>query len=179
MRLFSTVVVVLLFACLLLAQAPIGFGPGSMGLGMLDYFDWYIGTPSGCSTAQGANGGSRGMCVGGLPNGDTIYFTGWFANASALPVTTGLPLVGTLNDFTSKTCSGNLMLVQLAEFDWTAKNASRMYEVNCMAGYGPTPVESMCRQGGKGTAPATTTGRKGVRGNRVRLSCAAGCCTCR
>src|SRR5450759_4430322 len=136
MRLVSTVLLALVFACLVLAQAPIGFGPGTLSLGLLDLFDWYGATASGCSTAQGANGGPRGMCVGHAPVGDTLYFTGWFADASKLPVTTGLPVVGTLNDYTSKTCSGNLMVIQLAEFDWTARNSSRIYEVNCMSDYG-------------------------------------------
>lgn len=133
MRLASLLLLVPIFACLLLAQAPIGFGPGTISPGLLDVFDWYPATASGCSAAQGANGGPRGMCAGHQPSGDTIYFTGWFQDASQLPVTTGLPIVGTLNDFTMKTCSGNAAVVQLAEFDWTARNASRIYEVNCMA----------------------------------------------
>jgi hypothetical protein len=130
MRLVSTILSTLILACLLLAQAPIGFGPGTLSVGLLDYFDWYAATPSGCTA------GSRGMCAGHSPVGDTIYFTGWFADAHLLPVTTGLPVVGTLNDFTSKTCGGNLMVIQLAAFDWAARNASRIYEVNCMSGYG-------------------------------------------
>ena len=130
MRLVSTILLTLILACLLLAQSPIGFGPGSLSPGLVDYFDWYTATASGCTA------GSRGMCVGHSPVGDTIYFSGWFADAHLLPITTGLPIVGTLNDFTSKTCGGNLMVIQLAAFDWVARNASRIYEVNCMSGYG-------------------------------------------
>jgi hypothetical protein len=133
MRLVSTILLTLIFACLLLAQAPIGFGPGTLSAGLLDLFDWYAATASGCTP------GARGMCVGHGPLGDTIYFTGWFANANLLPVTTGLPVVGTLNDFTAKTCSGNIMVIQLAEFSWSARNASRIYEVNCMSGFGASP----------------------------------------
>ena len=43
-----TILLTLLFACMLLAQSPIGFGPGtSLGVGLLDYFDWYLGSASG------------------------------------------------------------------------------------------------------------------------------------
>jgi hypothetical protein len=131
MRLVSAVLVVLIFACLLLAQAPVGFGPGTTlpSPGILDYFDWYAATASGCTAGAG------GMCVGSTPTGDTMYFTGWFADASKLPITTGLPIVGTLNDFHTKNCSGNLAVIQLAEFSWAARNASRIYEVNCMPGF--------------------------------------------
>ena len=161
MRFVSTILVVFIFACLLLAQAPIGFGPGTLTLGLLDYFDWYTATPSGCSTAQGANGGPRGMCVGGLPNGDTMWFTGWFADSSLLPIKTGLPLVGTANDFVSKTCGGNLMVFQLAEFDWAARNASRMYEINCMSGYGTAPGASDAPAGWKGHCTSNDDGTQG------------------
>src|ERR1035438_6263911 len=133
MRFASVLLPAAICACLLLAQSPIGFGPGSLSPGLLDYFDWYPAAASGCTA------GSRGMCVGHSPSGDTMYFSGWFADAHLLPITTGLPIVGTLNDFTSKTCSGNLMVIQLAAFDWAARNASRIYEVNCMSDYGSAP----------------------------------------
>src|ERR1035437_1112331 len=112
----------LVAACLLTAQAPMGLGPGASGTGLIDIFDWYAGTPSGCTA------GPRGMCVGGgtggvLPQGDTYYFTGWLANANQLPITTGLPIVGTFNDGTSKTCSNNMALLQLAEFSWSNRNS--------------------------------------------------------
>jgi hypothetical protein len=126
----------LVAACLLTAQAPMGLGPGASGTGLIDIFDWYAGTPSGCTA------GPRGMCVGGgtggvLPQGDTYYFTGWLANANQLPITTGLPIVGTFNDGSSKTCSNNMALLQLAEFSWSNRNASRIYEINCMSSYSP------------------------------------------
>src|ERR1035441_4266472 len=131
MRLISACLL-LMISSMLLAQVPIGFGPGTQGLGRLDFFDWYLGNASGCSTAQGANGGPRGMCTGAFPHGDTQLFTGWFADSSLLPITTGLPVVGTFNDCTMKTCSGNVALAQLAEFNWSNRNASRFYELNCM-----------------------------------------------
>ena len=156
MRLASTILLTLILTCLLLAQAPIGFGPGSLSIGLLDYFDWYAATASGCTA------GSRGMCVGHSPVGDTLYFTGWFANASLLPITTGLPIVGTLNDFTSKTCSGgNLMVIQLAAFDWAARNASRIYEINCMSDYGTTDGASDAPAGWKGHCTGNDDGTQG------------------
>ena len=132
MRLVS---LLLVFTCLLLAQSPIGMGPGSLSVGLLDLFDWYRGTGVGCTA------GARGICSGssGLPAGDNYHWNAWFADASLLPITTGLPVVGSANDFTSKTCSGNLMLLQLAAFDWSARNAAYIYEVNCMQGYGTSP----------------------------------------
>ena len=144
MRFVSTILVVFIFACLLLAQAPVGFGPGTQGVGLLDFFDWYAATPSGCTV------GAYGMCVGTSPVGDTQYYTGWFSDASMLPVTTGLPIVGTLNDFTSRTCSGNLMVTQLAAFDWAARSASSIYEVNCMSSYGSAPGSTDSPAGWKG-----------------------------
>jgi hypothetical protein len=144
MRLVSTVLLTLIFACLLRAQAPIGFGPGTLSPGLLDKFDWYAATASGCAA------GAKEMCVGSRPNGDTMYFSGWFANATGLPVPGGLPIVGTLNDFSSKTCSGNLMVIQLAAFDWAARNASKIAEVNCMTSYGAAPGSSDAPAGWKG-----------------------------
>ena len=113
-----------LFAATLAGQAPIGFGPT-----VLNTFTWYGASPSGCSA------GARGMCVGGQPFADTLYFTGWFANANMLPFTNGLPIVGTLNDFTSKTCSGNFAVIQLAAFSWVNRNAGKVQEVNCMSAF--------------------------------------------
>ena len=144
MRPVRTILAALILSCMLPAQVPIGFGPGTSSVGLLDYFDWYIGTASGCTPGNG------GMCVGTMPRGDTPYYTGWFADAQLLPVTTGLPLVGTLNDFSSKNCSGNLMVVQLAEFSWTARNASRIYEVNCMSSYGTSGADTDLPAGWKG-----------------------------
>jgi hypothetical protein len=150
-----TILVIVIFACLLLAQAPIGFGPGTLSPGLIDVFDWYAATASGCVAGTG------GMCVGVLPRGDTIYFTGWFADAHLLPITTGLPVVGTLNDFTSKTCSGNVMLIQLAEFNWAAMNANRIYEVNCMPSYGTAPAMQDAPSGWNGHCTSNDDGSKG------------------
>ena len=155
MRPVKLILPALLVACLLPAQSPIGLGPGTLSVGLLDRFDWYTATASGCSA------GARGMCAGHLPLGDTIYFTGWFADAHLLPVTNGLPVVGTLNDFTSKTCSGNLMVIQLAEFSWSARNASRIYEVNCMSSYGTNGADTDAPTGWRGHCTNNDDGGQG------------------
>ncbi len=155
MRLFKLIPLIVMAGCLVLAQAPIGFGPGTLSIGLLDLFDWYAATASGCTA------GARGMCVGHSPAGDTIYFTGWFADAHLLPVTSGLPVVGTLNDFTSKTCSGNLMVIQLAAFSWTARNASQIYEINCMSSYGTSGADIDLPAGWKGHCTSGDDGSQG------------------
>ena len=117
------------------------------------------------------------MCVRTRPIADTMYFAGWFADASMLPVTTGLPLVGTFNDYESKTCAGNLMVMQLAQFDWTARNSSRMYEVNCMSSFGITPGHSGAPAGWKGHCTSGDNFGPGDCGWKSRPpSCAEGCC---
>ena len=122
MRFVSAILVTLIFACLLLAQAPMGFITSP-----LHSLDWWSATASGCTP------GGTGMCVGAYrPIGDTIYFTAWLANASQLPVTTGLPIVGTLNDFSTATCGGNVAIVQLSVFDWATPNSSKINQINCM-----------------------------------------------
>src|ERR1035441_1252725 len=122
MRFDSAILVTLIFACLLLAQAPMGFITSP-----LHSLDWWSATASGCTP------GGTGMCVGAYrPIGDTIYFTAWLANASQLPVTTGLPIVGTLNDFSTATCGGNVAIVQLSVFDWATPNSSKINQINCM-----------------------------------------------
>ena len=146
MRPVSAILLTPIFALLLLAQAPIALGPT-----LLDTFSWYTATASGCTA------GPRGMCVGNSALGDTNYFTGWFANANLLPVTTGLPIVGTLNDFNSRTCSGNVMVIQMAEFSWAARNASRVYEVNCLSSFNsgsnaPAGWFGHCTSGDNGTS---------------------------
>ncbi len=123
MRFVSTILVVLIFTCLLLAQAPIGLITTP-----LHSLDWWNATASGCTA------GATGMCVGAYrPMGDTIYFTAWLANASQLPVPTGLPIVGTLNDYNAATCGGNIGIVQLSVFDFATPNASKINQINCMA----------------------------------------------
>ena len=82
---------------LAMAQQPIAVGPDSSaghGPGMVKFFDWYTATPSG-----GCVPGATGFCVGHTPQGDTYYFSAWMPNASGLPVTNGLPVVGTINDY--------------------------------------------------------------------------------
>src|SRR5260370_13376969 len=154
-RLVKLIPVIVMTGCLLPAQSPIGFGPGTLSIGLLDLFDWYSATAS-CCTA-----GARGMCVGHSTAGYHLYFTGWFADAHLLPVTAGLPVVGTLNDFTSKTCSGNLMVIQLAAFSWTARNASRIYEINCMSSYGTNGADTDLPAGWKGHCTSGDDGSPG------------------
>ena len=89
------------------ALQPIAIGPDATagtGLGVAKFFDWYHATLSG-----GCVNGSNGHCVGHTPQGDTYYFTAWLPNASGLPATTGLPVVGTINDYNmASICSGNI-----------------------------------------------------------------------
>jgi hypothetical protein len=115
------------------AGAPIGMGPA----GKIDVFDWFYSVNSGCTPISGPK---ALMCVGGgvssRPQGDTYYFTGWLANAAGLPVTTGMPIIGTLNDGFSTNCSMNLGVFQLVAFTWANRNASSISEVNCMTSFG-------------------------------------------
>lgn len=136
------------------ASSPIGFGAGTLSVGLVDMFDWYIATPSGCTP------GANEFCVGTNPTGDTIYATGWAANASALPVTSGLPIIATLNDFSYGGSSGNLMVMQLAAFDWSNRNASKVALINLMTSYGtsgatpntPAGWFGHCTNGDNGTS---------------------------
>lgn len=112
---------------------PVGLGFGTtVGVpGMTNYLDWYAATASGCTA------GTNGKCVGNFPQGDTPYCA-WLSSASGLPITGGIPVVCTLNDFTWTTSSigGNLMLFQFDTFSWATPNASRMTLVNAMTSYG-------------------------------------------
>lgn len=122
-----------ILACLLLAQSPIGFGPGTLGEGLLKNFDWYSATPSGCTPSAGP---PAKMCVGALPNGDGYYLTGWMSSSSLLPSGTGLPIIGSFTSGHTTNCSGNIGIFQLGALDWSNLSASYWYEVNCMSGYG-------------------------------------------
>lgn len=135
MRLVSALLVICAVAVLGLAQQPVAIGPdttGGSGPGVAKFFDWYSATPSGCTAGSG-------YCVGHTPQGDTYYWTAWLPNASGLPVTTGLPVVGTINDFTLKGCGGNIAVLQLDTWSWAAPTASHITSVNCMASYGTAP----------------------------------------
>ncbi|MEO8596822.1 MAG: hypothetical protein ABI759_26115 [Candidatus Solibacter sp.] len=117
----------------LMAQQPIAVGPdrsANAGPGIAKFFDWYNGTASGCS------GDSTHLCVGHTLNGDSYYWTAWMPNASGLPVTNGLPIVGTINDFSAPCTGGNLAILQLDAFNWSNPNASRSTVVNCMTSFG-------------------------------------------
>jgi len=121
MRPASLFLLVAIAACLL-AQAPMGIGPG----GKVDSFDWYAATASGCTAGAGE------MCVGGgvnsRPQGDTYYFTGWASDGT---------VIGSFNDGVSRNCGNNLAVLKLVSFDWSNRNASKIAEVNCMSDYSP------------------------------------------
>ena len=122
MRLVSAMLAVCGVAVLAPAQQPIAAGPDASAghaPGLIKYFDWYTGTPTG-----GCTNGANGACVGGSPQGDTYYFSAWLPNASGLPVTTGLPVVGTINDYSFGPCNGNIGAIQLDTFSWSAPTAS-------------------------------------------------------
>src|SRR5260370_38034283 len=98
---------------LAMAQQPIGIGPslaGNSGLGVVKFFNWYSATPTG-----GCRDGASGYCVGGSNvGGGTYYWTAWVPDARGVPVTRGLPIVGTINDFTLGTiCGGHVGLLPL------------------------------------------------------------------
>jgi hypothetical protein len=135
MRAASLLFVTLVLAGGLLSQIPIGLGPdNSAGVwpGYSKYFNWYTATPTG-----GCTDGSIGFCVGHNPNGDTYYFSAWLANASQLPVIGGLPVIGTINDYNwGSLWSGNIAVIQLDRWSWSAPTASHMSMINSMQDYG-------------------------------------------
>lgn len=138
-----------------IAPIPIGFGTGTLSIGLTNLFDWNPATPSGCSA------GANQFCVGTSPTGDTIYCTGWAANASLLPVTTGLPIVCTQNDFHYGAPSGNLMLMQLAAFDWATPRASKIALINLMTSYGTSGASIDSPAGWKGHCTSSDDGSQG------------------
>jgi hypothetical protein len=124
----------------------VGYGstPGNvapsvpMGIGALpiNTLDWAAATPSGCNaTSPSGFGTTPGLCVGGggggSAGGDTMYATAWAADATGMPVPSGLPLYTTMNDLKVPPCGGNIAIAQLSVFDWATPNASRMDAVNC------------------------------------------------
>jgi hypothetical protein len=117
------------------AQIPIGLGPDATaghGPGYVKYFNWFTATPTG-----GCTNGSNGFCVGANPNGDTYYFSAHLINASQLPVTSGLPIVGTINDYNfGSLWAGNIGVLQLDTWSWAAPTAAHMTMINAMQDYG-------------------------------------------
>ncbi len=113
-------------------QVPISIGPAHDSTtpndGIIKMFHWYDGTPQGCVAGSG-------FCVGHTPQGDFYYWSAWLPNASGLPVTTGLPIVGTFNDGHAGSCVGNIGVLQLDAWSFDAPNASHISVVNCMASY--------------------------------------------
>lgn len=131
-------IVLALVATSMFAQAPIAVGGDrTAGLfpGISRYFRWYDGTPSG-----GCVNGAIGYCVGHDPVGDTYFPSAWLPNASQLPVTGGLPVVGTINDgHFNNACSGasfNIAVVQFDTWSWATPNASHITAINCMTSFG-------------------------------------------
>ena len=136
-KLMSWAACLCLGAGLAMAQQPIAIGPDNTagyGPGMVKFFDWYTATATG-----GCVPGATGFCVGHTPQGDTYYWSAWMPNASGLPVTNGLPIVGTINDYNlGSFCNGNIGVMQLDAFNWAAPTASHMTKINCMTSYGTT-----------------------------------------
>ena len=152
------------------AQQPVAIGPsaaGNSGLGVVKFFDWYNATATG-----GCTNGSVGYCVGHDPQGDTYYWTAWMPNASGLPVTSGLPVVGTINDYSfGPICSGNLGILQLDTFNWASPAASHMSKVNCMASFGTAPGGSNAPAGWNGHLTSSdSVGNAGTWKSRVPFS---------
>ncbi len=118
------------------AQTPVGFGstistsPSALPRvpGLVKWLDWY---------GQNIQGGS-------VVNGDFQYFTAWLPNAGGLPVTSGLPIVGTMND--TGFCGGNIGVTQLDTFTWT--NNGTTAHITC--------VNTMSSFGGSGGSNAPT-----------------------
>ena len=128
---------VVLAAGCLMAQAPIGMGPGKLVR--------YIELP--------ANGHTYG---------DTPYFSAWLSNTAAanLPVPAGLPIVGTSNDGIN-----NVRVYQLDSFDW-ASSTIHATLVNAMTAYGtesstntPGGWWSYCSQIQLGSPPTSDSGQ--------------------
>jgi hypothetical protein len=146
MRLVSALLACAAFA---VAQQPVGIGPSqaaNAGLGLVKFFDWYTATPTG-----GCVNGANGACVGHSPQGDTYYWSAWLPNASGLPVTTGLPVVGTANDESAPGCSGgNIALLQLDTWSWAAPTTSHITRINCMTSFGTAPGASNTPAGWNG-----------------------------
>lgn len=125
---------------LVLGGSSVGFGlslgtDASAGYfpGLSKFFDWDTATPSGGCTSN-----SDSRCVGTGLQGDTYFWTAWMPNASQLPVTGGLSIVGTANDAHSVVNCGssNINILQLDTWDWATPTASHLTKINCMSSYG-------------------------------------------
>jgi len=149
MPLLKRLVCLLLLAVCLLAQMPIGFGIGdsALSIGLLNMFDWYAATPSGCSA------GANEYCVGsGGPAGDTMYWSAWANDGT---------IYGTLNDFSFSGSSGNLMLAKLSGFSWTTTTASKITAVNYMTSYGTGSAATDVPAGWHGHCTSNDDGTQG------------------
>ncbi len=124
----------LVISCGLVGQQPMAIGPNKSAtglVGLVKYFDWFLGTGSGCVPGVG------GFCTGATLSADTYYWTAWLPNASGLPKTSGLPIVGSVND--SANCS-NMGVMQLDVYDWNNPNAAHVQEVNCVTSLSSTSL---------------------------------------
>lgn len=135
-----------------LAQTPVGMGPvQTSGIrstpGLVTVVDWF-----------------RQVTQGSAVQGDFHYFTAWLQNALGLPVTSGLPIVGTLNDF-SFGCSGNVGVMQLDTFSFASPAASHMTIVNCLASFNNDAVTNW-----KGHMTSNDNNGSGTWKNRLPFS---------
>src|ERR1035438_5224616 len=112
----------------------------------------YSGNSSGMPTPMAYRGRARGSRL----------FSAWLPNASGLPVTGGLPVVGTINDWSFGPCSGNIGVVQLDTFSWSAPTASHMTLVNCMASFGVAPGSTNAPSGWHGADTSSDGGTDGT-----------------
>ena len=135
MRIMIRSTVVLAAGCLM-AQAPIGIGPGKL----VEYIE---------------------LPANGHTFGDTPYYTAWLSNAAAanLPVPGGLPIVGTSNDATN-----NIRIFQLDTFDWATPASIHATLVNSMTSYGtesatntPSGWWAYCTQVTLGSPPTSSS----------------------
>ena len=135
MMTFTRYMFVLAAGCLM-AQAPIGMGPGKLVR--------YIELPA-----------------VGHSYGDTPYFSAWLAAADAvnLPVPSGLPIIGTGNDGTT-----NIRVHQLDTFDWNNPGSIHATLVNAMSSYGtesatntPSGWWAYCTQIPLGSPPSSAS----------------------
>jgi hypothetical protein len=155
MRLSSALLALVAACAVLTAQYPVGIGTDNTAAivpGVVAAYHWYDHAPSGCTDGPGL------ACVGNPLQGDSHFFSAWMPNASALPVTAGLPIVGTLNDYhfpNAGGCDGNIMVAQLAVFSWSTPDASAIAKVNCMTSYGASSGTQDTPAGWYGMATTT------------------------
>jgi hypothetical protein len=126
---------VVLAAGCLMAQAPIGMGPGRL-----------------VQTLQ--------LGPSGTNYGDTEYCSAWLSSAASLPVTTGLPVVCTSNDAVN-----NIRLFQLDTLNWSGStvHATLLNGMSSYGGASETNVPAgwwgYCSQRSLGSPPTSDGGQ--------------------